>query len=468
LSEALGLCTAEMASTDSLVAAGRPKSPRTPRDDQATMPFTVSMALSTGREKGTMAPALGTNDSSSHAFVKSNPSVNDLRTLTLTRNQSLHARGTPQIIEKSSWSSNPSSARTSGSVASKQDAVDELGAEKTSGPSESKDLDAVKTHGLVRRGSAATASGASSPVAAVHSGSRHTHTITSPSTNVPNNVNEMVPRYQLVDGHSSPRRLAPSPTGERLPQSPIEVVSPRPRISQFGYGKMEFPSPSMEANTGELTFPRQEVGEQDVREQVHRDGQHEIEMSIPKLEEDHTQSCISRDSHSSEKLNDDAEAPSPVDFHVNSSTPILSQMRYSSSTTQLLSPSSPPLPPSSFTHHQHSQSQSSSTADLSPSQNHATFCGCPTCSVSKSRVRSTTLTYDRRRPETPITLRPEKRKGWISRITVPVGNAFSLDSKKSSPALKEDVMFSAGAAGEGKIRRSFEQLNRSLTTLTKR
>ncbi|THH16387.1 hypothetical protein EUX98_g9305 [Antrodiella citrinella] len=63
---------------------------------------------------------------------------------------------------------------------------------------------------------------------------------------------------------------------------------------------------------------------------------------------------------------------------------------------------------------------------------HAPSCGCEACSASKYRTRDTyPSSRDLRPPEPPITLRPEKPKGWIRRLSMPVmGNAFSSDSKK--------------------------------------
>ena len=115
--------------------------------------------------------------------------------------------------------------------------------------------------------------------------------------------------------------------------------------------------------------------------------------------------------------------------------------RFAYSATQLFSPTSPtsptsPPPPSSFTLHPYAQSQSSSAASLAQVSkvDHAAFCSCTTCSASKYEVRAATPTPYDLRPTSPISLRPEKRKGWMHRITIPVGNVFMLDAKKSSHA----------------------------------
>lgn len=64
---------------------------------------------------------------------------------------------------------------------------------------------------------------------------------------------------------------------------------------------------------------------------------------------------------------------------------------------------------------------------------HAPFCGCESCSASQYRVRDQSPSARDTRPaQPPIALRPEKPKGWIRRLSMPVvGNAFSLDSKKN-------------------------------------
>lgn len=65
---------------------------------------------------------------------------------------------------------------------------------------------------------------------------------------------------------------------------------------------------------------------------------------------------------------------------------------------------------------------------------HAPYCGCESCSVSQYRTRDLSPVNRNTRPvEPPIQLRPEKPKGWIRRLSMPVmGNAFSSgsDSKK--------------------------------------
>lgn len=117
--------------------------------------------------------------------------------------------------------------------------------------------------------------------------------------------------------------------------------------------------------------------------------------------------------------------------HVNNAfvvTPHLHQ-QYSYSTASLNTQlSMPPSMPTTPTHYTQRLNQ------LQPPVGavHAPSCGCEACSASKYRTRDIPPSpRDLRPPEPPITLRPEKPKGWIRRLSMPVmGNAFSSDSKK--------------------------------------
>ncbi|KZT06136.1 uncharacterized protein LAESUDRAFT_813047 [Laetiporus sulphureus 93-53] len=99
---------------------------------------------------------------------------------------------------------------------------------------------------------------------------------------------------------------------------------------------------------------------------------------------------------------------------------------HSYSTTNLQpQPTSPP------TSSQQSSSQPSSP--LFRPTDHAPYCGCEACSTSKYRSQESSLGAADVRPRQPpiIGIRAEKPKGWIRRLSMPVGNAFSLDSKKN-------------------------------------
>jgi hypothetical protein len=105
-------------------------------------------------------------------------------------------------------------------------------------------------------------------------------------------------------------------------------------------------------------------------------------------------------------------------------------------------PSTPPNSRPTFAHSNSSSRQSSQQREDKPP--HAPSCGCENCSIAKYRSPPPVQPLDLRPPTKPLTLRPvEKSKpGWIRRLSVPVGNAFSLDSKKGFGSI--------GGLGSGK------------------
>ncbi|KAJ7707655.1 hypothetical protein B0H17DRAFT_1033457 [Mycena rosella] len=162
------------------------------------------------------------------------------------------------------------------------------------------------------------------------------------------------------------------------------------------------------------------------------------------------------------------------------STNVANNHAYSYSATHL-------IPPSSSSQPQSSSSPRSSTSSADGSRNtsqHAPYCGCESCSVTqyKSPSNRSPSPNDMRPPEKPFALRPEKPKGWIRRLSMPVavGNAFSLDKKNTGKMYsldgnKRGVNASAttlrnvdedGRLGQG--RRSYDASatsNRSMTSL---
>jgi hypothetical protein len=291
---------------------------------------------------------------------------------------------------------------------------------------------------------------------------------------LPLSVNNLASRYRPIDDTSSSRRRVASPIDERVSRS-LEVLSPRPTPYSQDHGHdsgyIRFPSPSTEANMEELTRRRRQREEsaQQEKEQPFRDRQQEIETRTRELERDRALFLQSRDGDAYSGVDHTARTarsnniPEPQRRHTQfDSPPTSSQGRYSYSTSNLVPPSS------SSTQFPHSRSQPPSSANegQSSTADHADFCGCDTCSASKYRVRNIPSPHDLRPPEPPINLRPEK--GWIRRLSMPVGNAFSLDSKKSSPTLRNGLTSRAGEDGR---MRSFEQVgnrNRSMTNLGKR
>lgn len=212
--------------------------------------------------------------------------------------------------------------------------------------------------------------------------------------------------------------------------------------------------------------------EQRLKEQSLQARELQIELRTRELEQDRAHFLKSRTDGYSNSSGDDPFRPStnasdprrysqPDGLHLAQA---ISSGRHSYSTTHLVPPSS-----SSSTHLPYSRPQTQPPSSAEPrrpsTSDHAEFCGCATCSVSKYRMRSTPSPHDLRPPEPPITLRPEKPKGWIRRLSMPVGNAFSLDSKKSNSSLRTP------AGEDGRMRRSFEQggiSNRSMTNIGRR
>lgn len=101
-------------------------------------------------------------------------------------------------------------------------------------------------------------------------------------------------------------------------------------------------------------------------------------------------------------------------------------------TTSLAPPDDSRSPPrgqlSSSTSSQHTPELSGQARPT----DHAPYCGCNACSVEKYRQRDPSPSpRDLRPPEPPIQLRPEKPKGWIRRLSMPVVTfgASSSDSR---------------------------------------
>jgi hypothetical protein len=250
---------------------------------------------------------------------------------------------------------------------------------------------------------------------------------------------------------SPPRRVA-SPIEDRQSRS-LEVVLPRPTIDSG------FPSPSTEANMEELARRRQqrEELERQQQEQAFRERELELEMRTRELERDRAHLLSSRNNEvysdtghtASDTQSNDAPQSQRRFSQFDLPTPATSRGRFSYSTTHLVPPST------SYIQFPNSQSQPPSPAnnDQSSTKDHADFCGCATCSVSKYNAKGTPSPHDLRPLEPPVNVRPEKPKGWIRRLSM--GNAFSLDPKKSNSSLKNGLTSPAGE--DGRMRRSFEQ-----------
>ncbi|KIM84097.1 hypothetical protein PILCRDRAFT_818398 [Piloderma croceum F 1598] len=470
-----------------------PKSPRT-RHDGLKVPTMTPITPNTqensrlglGISKSTDANTLTSGQSSSGSYPDKDP-INSPTFWTQTARQSLHISDAAQGIEKSS---SAGSTDTASSAAYKQQndyLPDEFGLDRSEryGQLKSKSMNAVNTQGPETNTSG-------SIVAAMRNRYANTAESSLPSPKdvprLPLSVNELASRYKPIDVPASPRQVMASPADEQQPRS-LEVLSPRPtsystdRTPDGRY--MRFPSPSTEANMEELARrrrQREELAEQEKqqerqqemkqKERTFEDRQQEIEMRTRELERDRALTVNSRDSDTRSDAGytvkttriSDLQEPQRRYSQFDSPTPAIPQGRYSYSTTHL-------VPPLSSMELSHSRSQPSSPANESRSlttADHADFCGCESCSVSKYRTRNIPSPHDLRPPEPPITLRPDKPKGWIRRLSMPMGNAFSLDSKKSNPSLKNGMTSLVGE--DGRIR-SFEQggiSNRNMSDVGRR
>jgi hypothetical protein len=488
-----------------------PKSPRIPRDGLKvpTMtpitPNTQENRLGLGISNSTEANALTSGKSTSGSYSKD--PINSPTLWTQIARQSPHIPDAAQGIEKSSSAGSTDTASSAAYKQQKDYFPDEFGVDRSEryGQLKSKSMDAVNTQGPETNTSG-------SVVAAMRN--RYASTVClllfsvqfissfmvelqaesslpSPKdvSRLPLGVNELASRYKPMDVPASPRQLMASSADEQQPRS-LEVLSPRPtlysadRTPNGGY--IRFPSPSTEANMEELARlrrQREELAEQEreqerkqemkQKEQTFEDRQQEIEMRTRELEKGRALTDNSRDSDAcsdagyTAKTTRTNDLPEPQRHYsqFDSPTPAIPRGRYSYSTTHL-------VPPSSSMQLSHSQSQPSSPPNenrASTTADHADFCGCESCSASKYGIRNIPSPHDLSPPELPSTLRPDKPKGWIRRLSMPMGNAFSLDSKKSNPSLKNGM--TSLVSEDGRIRRSFEQggiSNRNMSNVGRR
>ncbi|KAF7327727.1 hypothetical protein MKEN_00352300 [Mycena kentingensis (nom. inval.)] len=159
------------------------------------------------------------------------------------------------------------------------------------------------------------------------------------------------------------------------------------------------------------------------------------------------------------------ETRSPQPYYVGSHS-------QSQSTTHLVPP------PASSQHPSAASPRSSTSSADGRGSPHAISCGCESCSVQhyKGAANRAPSPHDLRPPEKPFSLRTEKPKGWIRRLSMPVGNAFSLDKKTSNPKLYSLDAGKRGANGSATAlrgvdehgRRSYEVANRSVQSLVGR
>lgn len=243
-------------------------------------------------------------------------------------------------------------------------------------------------------------------------------------------------------GRNSPitDRSRASPILERRPPAPVvldsaeqplvrserEVLSPVAPRSQAAQGNQGILEDEITARRRRI----QELEELERREQAHA-------LRLRERELEHQAFEIQRER---ERLQGYGGRP-----RVNSTTtgvigvgslPARPHSQYSYSTTHLPNPRGPTateipsrpvsqygelMPPA----HSQASASSSSVSIPRPSADHAPYCGCYACSAAQYSVPS------QAQPQSSAAAKTEKPKGWIRRLSMPVGNAFSSDSKSN-------------------------------------
>lgn len=325
---------------------------------------------------------------------------------------------------------------------------------------------------------------------------------------LPLSVNDLANRYQSVDGPSSSRAGPSSPPPLRqLPLVPsISNTSLRQSNSYQELTSQLSPSTAGGTPTQDDEASRRrrqgvdELAELELKENQMelREREHEIEMRARELERDYLRMTNAREEegvvngyiadgsrrnpeHQPQLLRplrprsqlDMGQALPNASNNLAPLSPL--RPRFSHDTTHLTPPSNSSLPftsPDSRTVFNSSSRQSSQQHEDKPP--HAPSCGCETCSIAKYRSPSSAQSFDFRPPAKPLILRPveKSRPGWIRRLSVPVGNAFNLESKKGIGNIaglgssKNGSTVSFGTAIHHDGRRSYEaNINRSVTNL---
>ncbi|KAH7928095.1 hypothetical protein BV22DRAFT_1031095 [Leucogyrophana mollusca] len=257
---------------------------------------------------------------------------------------------------------------------------------------------------------------------------------------LPLSVSDLASRYQPSEEVSSPRRLSTSPTSDRHAQA---LEPPARQMTR------EIP---VDDEIRRRKQRLEELAELELKEKEYelRQRERELNQKSRDFERDRQQFLGSRTDLNS--ATDTPKGPRSNPF----------QHRHSQSTSHLVPPSSSSASPSSSLLQQSRPSQSPSRSQPStplPAKEHAPFCGCDTCSVNKYKsLDPSPSPRDLRPPEPPILLRPEKPKGWIRRLSMPVVNAsFSLDAKKNASATSLKSGLPAPAENGRLRKRSFEQ-----------
>ncbi|KAH7912818.1 hypothetical protein BJ138DRAFT_1227604 [Hygrophoropsis aurantiaca] len=311
----------------------------------------------------------------------------------------------------------------------------------------------LKSHtvDVVKKGLERTESSTSTQSIVAVMRNRYSQTIETPSPSpkevpkLPLSVSNLASRYQPSDEPLSPRRSSASPTNDRHFIAP---ETPKRRMTR-----------DIPFDDDEIRRRRQrieELAELELKEKEYELRQRERELNQKSRDfERNKQQFLGSHTDLSSSLGETPKGPRSSPF----------QHRHSQSTSHLIPPpssSSASVSPSTSFLQQPQPTPSPSHSQPStplPSKEHAPFCGCDTCSVNKYKsLDASPSPRDLRPPEPPILLRPEKPKGWIRRLSMPVVNAsFSLDAKKNISVTSLKAGLSAPAENGRLRKRSFEQ-----------
>ncbi|KAG6817667.1 hypothetical protein H0H87_005425 [Tephrocybe sp. NHM501043] len=307
------------------------------------------------------------------------------------------------------------------------------------------------------------------------------------------NINELANRYQVVETPSLPRYGTPS-ASRQLPLPPSgsprkDENHPQNNIASGAASPPTSSSPRLEDATRRRQQRLKDLAQLELKEKELALREHERDLQQKALElgreRAHLNNLRETDEYGpSSNLSHSATPPQvysqlkprerKTSFRLQrqqSQTDAAgpSQLQQSYNTTHLAPPSPSSnsykqshSPTSHTSHHSHSSTLST---QFSPSRSptagtaaHAPYCGCESCSATKYRMpQAPPDPSSLRPPAEPITLRPaEKKPGWMRRLSMPVGNAFSLDSKKAQ-GVPVSQNFSVGAGvGSGQVgRRGF-------------
>jgi len=267
-------------------------------------------------------------------------------------------------------------------------------------------------------------------------------------------VSEIASRYQPTDEPMSPRGTA-SPVVDRFPpDTPVRTAARD--------------LPNEDSETWRRKQRIEELAELELKEKEYelRQRERQLNQRARDFERDRLQFLSSRPEPASATAEGPKGPRSSVFQHKRGSRSVTHINTPSTATTTTISSSG--ISPRPTTPHSQSQSQSQSRSPalslVLPPKDHAPFCGCDTCSVSKYKLSDTIPSpRDLRPPEPPILLRPEKPKGWIRRLSMPSVNvAFSLDGKKNASALSLKAGLSLPSENGRLRKRSFEQQQQGL------